>query len=145
MWVNDDEMWPARCPSEPNIILEDDELIDAKKLVPDLSFIDKKDFWGVYFQGSIRTIPEEDFRLIESEMKKIAAERQIQIGLDEIKSKTEMKTEKEYEELMSAGLGFLVELGDNFRGAMYYGYPLTHTDDTRTGKGRLNAGVMYQF
>ena len=98
MWVNDDEMWPARGPSEPNIILEDDELIDAKKLVPDLSFIDKKDFWGVYFQGSIRTIPEEDFRLIESEMKKIAAERQIQIGLDEIKSKTEMKTEKEYED-----------------------------------------------
>jgi hemolysin activation/secretion protein len=54
-------------------------------------------------------------------------------------------TEKKYEELMSAGLGFLVELGDNFRGAMYYGYPLTHTDETRTGKGRLNAGVMYQF
>ncbi|NIP28279.1 MAG: hypothetical protein GWN67_16480 [Phycisphaerae bacterium] len=54
-------------------------------------------------------------------------------------------TEKKYEELMSAGLGFLVELGDNFRGAMYYGYPLTHTEDTRTGKGRLNAGVMYQF
>jgi hemolysin activation/secretion protein len=53
--------------------------------------------------------------------------------------------EKEYEELMSAGLGFLVELGDNFRGALYYGYPLTHTDDTRTGKGRLNAGAMYQF
>ena len=53
--------------------------------------------------------------------------------------------EKKYEELMSAGTGFIVELGDNFRGAMYYGYPLTHTDATRTGKGRLNAYLLYQF
>jgi hemolysin activation/secretion protein len=54
-------------------------------------------------------------------------------------------TEKAHEEFISAGLGFLVELGDNFRGALYYGYPLTHTDSTRTGKGRINAGAMYQF
>ena len=54
-------------------------------------------------------------------------------------------TEKEYEELMSVGVGFLVELGDNFRGALYYGYPLTDTDSTRIGKGRINAGAMYQF
>ncbi|MHC4310407.1 MAG: ShlB/FhaC/HecB family hemolysin secretion/activation protein, partial [Planctomycetota bacterium] len=54
-------------------------------------------------------------------------------------------TEKEYEELISVGLGFLVELGDNFRGALYYGYPLQNTDSTRTGKGRISAGAMYQF
>ena len=54
-------------------------------------------------------------------------------------------TEKRHEELMSAGTGFILELGDNFRGAMYYGYPLTHTDATRTGKGRLNAYLLYQF
>ncbi len=54
-------------------------------------------------------------------------------------------TEKRHEELMSAGIGFIVELGDNFRGALYYGYPLVDTDSTRTGKGRINAGAMYQF
>jgi hemolysin activation/secretion protein len=54
-------------------------------------------------------------------------------------------TEKKYEELMSVGTGFIVELGDNFRGAMYYGYPLQNTDATRTGKGRLNAYLLYQF
>lgn len=53
--------------------------------------------------------------------------------------------EKRHEELMSAGIGVIVELGDNFRGALYYGYPLANTDSTRTGKGRLNAGAMYQF
>lgn len=54
-------------------------------------------------------------------------------------------TEKAHEELISAGIGFLVELGDNFRGALYYGYPIADTDATRTGKGRINAGAMYQF
>jgi hemolysin activation/secretion protein len=54
-------------------------------------------------------------------------------------------TEKEYVEMMSVGTGFIMELGDNLRGALYYGYPLKHTDSTRTGKGILNAGVMYQF
>ena len=75
VWIDDDEMWPSRRASEANIVLNDDELIDAKKLVPNLKFIEKKDRWGVYFQGSIKTIPEEDFKLIESEMKKIIVER----------------------------------------------------------------------
>jgi len=50
-------------------------LIDAKKLVPNLTFIERKEIWGVYFQGSVRQIPEEDFRFIESEMKKVISER----------------------------------------------------------------------
>ncbi|MHC1729293.1 MAG: EVE domain-containing protein [Syntrophobacteraceae bacterium] len=75
LWMDDDEMWPARCPSKPDLVLNDDELVDAKKLVPDLSFILKKDSWGSYLQGSIKMIPQEDFRLIESEMKKIVSER----------------------------------------------------------------------
>jgi hypothetical protein len=74
-WTNDDEMWPARRPSKANIVLADDELVDAKKLVPFLSFIKNKEKWGTYFQGSIKTIPEDDFRLIESEMKKVISER----------------------------------------------------------------------
>lgn len=75
MWTDDDEMWPARRLSKADIVLEDDELIDAKKLVPSLSFVENKHNWGAHFQGSIRQIPEDDFRLIESEMKKVVAER----------------------------------------------------------------------
>jgi len=100
LWLDDDEMWPARCPSKADIVLEDDELIDAKKLVPDLSFIDKKDVWGVYFQGSIKTIPEEDFRLIESEMKKIIAERPVRVPQEELEIETKFKTEDECERLI---------------------------------------------
>jgi len=94
LWTDEDRIWPARCPSEPDIVLEDDELVDAKKLVPDMNFIENEQYWGAYFQGSIKQIPEEDFKLIESEMKKIISSR-----IDEeetgIRSE-ELKDEEDY-------------------------------------------------
>ena len=48
-------------------------------------------------------------------------------------------------EMFSAGVGLLLELGENFSGAVYYGYPLRHTDDTRTGKGKVNAGFLLRW
>ncbi len=54
-------------------------------------------------------------------------------------------TEKDDEDFFSVGAGALIELGDNFSGAVYYGYPLKSTDDTRTGKGRVSAGVMMRW
>ena len=100
IWVDDDEMWPARRPSEPDIVLQDDELIDAKKLVSDLSFIENKDNWGAYFQGSIRQIPEEDFKLIESEMKKVLAERKQLAGPPKPAPDMKKKSEATYETLI---------------------------------------------
>jgi hemolysin activation/secretion protein len=54
-------------------------------------------------------------------------------------------TEDGHDELMSVGTGAIVELGDHFRGAVYYGYPLEATDNTRTGKGRINVGLIYRW
>jgi len=96
IWIDDDEMWPARRPSEPEIVLQDNELIDVKKLVPSLSFIKIKDNWGAFFQGSIHQIPEDDFRLIESEMKKVKViESQIP-HLSEMP--LQLKSEKDHED-----------------------------------------------
>jgi len=61
------------------------------------------------------------------------------------KIKHPIGTEKKDEDFFSVGLGTIVELGDNFSGAVYYGYPLESTDNTRTGKGRLNVGVMLRW
>lgn len=97
VWIDDNEMWPARRPSRPNIVLNDDELIDAKRLVPDLKFISNKEKWGTYFQGSIKTIPEEDFKLIESEMKKLSAERSTAEPVQSTKPSLEL-SEKDYEQ-----------------------------------------------
>lgn len=102
LWNERDEMWPARRPSTPDIILQDDELVDAKKLVPDLGFIQKKENWGAYFQGSIREIPEEDFRLIESEMKKIVAAREHPAPLRPLPQKSSKRSEKDYEDAVMA-------------------------------------------
>lgn len=56
-----------------------------------------------------------------------------------------LTSEKEHEEFMSVGVGTILELGDNFSGAVYYGYPLEATDSTSRGKGRLNIGLMLRF
>jgi predicted RNA-binding protein len=96
IWTDDHEIWPARRPSKPDIVLNDDELIDAKRLVQDLNFVKRDDVnWGIYFRGGIRTIPEEDFKLIESEMKKVIAKRSTEPK--SVKDLIEHKTEAEYE------------------------------------------------
>jgi hemolysin activation/secretion protein len=53
--------------------------------------------------------------------------------------------EKGHEELMSVGAGTIVELGDHFTGVVYYGYPFGPTDDTRSGKGRVHAGLLWRW
>jgi hemolysin activation/secretion protein len=53
--------------------------------------------------------------------------------------------EKENQTLYSVGVGTVFEIGNNFSGALYYGYPLKETNDTDKGKGRLNASVMLRW
>ena len=48
-------------------------------------------------------------------------------------------------ELCSVGTGFVMELGDNFTGTLYWGYPLIATDDTGSGQGRLHAGLLFRW
>jgi len=47
--------------------------------------------------------------------------------------------------ICSVGIGTLVDLGDNFSGALYYGWPLIGTDDTSKGQGRLNLGFLLRW
>jgi len=62
------------------------------------------------------------------------------------KTKAPLATdEKGHQTLLSIGVGTLLELGDNFSGGVYYGYPLKATDDTKRGKGRLNVGLMLRW
>ncbi|HEW79366.1 MAG TPA: ShlB/FhaC/HecB family hemolysin secretion/activation protein [Phycisphaerales bacterium] len=56
-----------------------------------------------------------------------------------------LATEKAYTEMFSAGVGTIVELGNNFSGGVYYGYPLRATADTRKGKGRLNISLIMRW
>ncbi|MHC4570452.1 MAG: ShlB/FhaC/HecB family hemolysin secretion/activation protein [Planctomycetota bacterium] len=53
--------------------------------------------------------------------------------------------EKGVETLYSVGVGTIVELGDNFSGAVYYGFPLEATNTTDTKDGRLNLSLMWKW
>jgi hemolysin activation/secretion protein len=53
--------------------------------------------------------------------------------------------EREHTTLASVGTGMLFEIGENFSGGVYYGYPLRKTDSTRKGKGRVNVGFLLRW
>jgi len=45
IWIEKDEMWPCRFPTKHIVVLEDDQLLDAKKLVTQLSFMAASHNW----------------------------------------------------------------------------------------------------
>jgi hemolysin activation/secretion protein len=49
------------------------------------------------------------------------------------------------QELYSVGVGGIIELGDHFSGAVYYGFPLKKTTTTDTDDGRLNFSLMLRW
>ncbi len=53
--------------------------------------------------------------------------------------------EKSAEDMYSVGVGGLIELGENFSGAVYYGFPLEATTTTDTKDGRLNLSLMLRW
>jgi len=53
--------------------------------------------------------------------------------------------EKENQTLYSIGVGLAFDVGNNFSGALYYGYPLKDTDDTNKGKGRISASALLRW
>jgi len=53
--------------------------------------------------------------------------------------------ERGAQDLYSVGPGAIIELGDNFSGAVYYGFPLEATSTTDTKDGRLNLSLMMRW
>lgn len=101
IWTDEDEIWPSRAKSKPEIVLEEEELIDIEKLIKDLTFIKDKKNWGLYLRGSVHSIPEEDYALIESEMRKILS-RRTYTKIDRLTIGTVPETEKTYKEKIMA-------------------------------------------
>jgi len=103
IWTDEDEIWPSRARSKPEIVLEDDELLDIKRLIKHLAFIKDKDHWSLFVRGSVRKIPEEDYLLIESEMRKTLSRKVITRKAKPIKKSLE--TEEDYiEAIMNLSL-----------------------------------------
>ena len=76
-------------------------------------------------------------------LKKLAPLAFIDFGRAQIKDS--VAGENGAKELVSIGTGLIVEIGEHFNGAVYYGFPLRRTDTTRSKDGRLNIGLMLRW
>jgi predicted RNA-binding protein len=77
-WSERDELWPCRLDTKPDLVLPKDKMLHVTNLVPSLSFVTEKQRetkWGTAFMGSLKNIPQQDFELIEREMRKRLEER----------------------------------------------------------------------
>ena len=82
--------------------LEDIDIWATRKsvegLLPDLVFVENKEFWFAYFQGGVRQVTEEDFKAITGE-KEVSLVDQIAASKD-IESQAEFALETHLEEFI---------------------------------------------
>ena len=80
-------------------------------------------------------------------LRKLAPLVFVDYGQARVKDPIPASGEEKYEDLFSVGAGALVELGDNFSGGVYYGWPLQATEDTETDifSGRWNFTLMLRW
>ncbi|MCI0499593.1 MAG: hypothetical protein L0Y36_07930 [Planctomycetales bacterium] len=78
-------------------------------------------------------------------LKKLAPLAFFDYGQARIQDPVAANGETTDEELASVGGGLIMELGNNFTGTVYYGYPLIPTEETRSGKGRVHAGFLLRW
>jgi hemolysin activation/secretion protein len=84
-----------------------------------------------------------DETLMHEKLRKLAPLAFVDFGRAKIEDP--VAGEEENKTLLSVGVGTVFEIGNNFSGAIYYGYPLKDTAGTRKGKGRINASAMIRW
>jgi hypothetical protein len=69
------EVYPFRVKTKPEIILREDDYIDALLLAPRLDYLKRwaPEDWPLAFFESLHLLPQKDFRLIEAEMDRFVA------------------------------------------------------------------------
>ncbi|HEY8491669.1 MAG TPA: EVE domain-containing protein [Dehalococcoidia bacterium] len=71
------EDYPYRVKIQPDLILDEDQFVDAQPLAMQMQYTKKwpAENWTLAFQGNIHRIPEEDYRLIRRELEAAAGVR----------------------------------------------------------------------
>ena len=71
--VKAEEDYPFRVDIKPEVTLKDEQWVDAKQLAPTLEYVRKwpPEIWTLAFQEEMNLLSQRDFRLIESEMRKL--------------------------------------------------------------------------
>ena len=80
-WKNEGSVgWPYQVGIKPEIVLDEEQHIDAGLLAHRLDYIRRwpPENWYMAFQGNLHLLPKNDFFLIEEEMKKLKLGRHYQ-------------------------------------------------------------------
>ena len=69
------ESYPWRFDAEPVVVLDEDDLVPAEDLAPQLEHVRKwpADHWHLAFQGQIRPVSQADARLLHERLRAAAA------------------------------------------------------------------------
>ena len=64
------EDYPLRVQIKPDLILDPNQFIDAKDIVPQMEYVKRwpAEHWHLAFQGNVHLLSEGDFRLIEGQL-----------------------------------------------------------------------------
>ena len=82
MWVNherSDDPFPYRVHTQPNLVLEPGEGLDAQAIAPRLLYLKRwaPEQWFLALQGDVHLLSSQDFLLVEREMQRIADSRAV--------------------------------------------------------------------
>ena len=67
--------YPWRFPTEPELVLEEDDFVPAVELAAELEHVRKwpAEHWHLAFQGQLRAVSQADARLLEERLREAAA------------------------------------------------------------------------
>ena len=76
------EDYPLRVSIKPEVVLEEEEWLDARELGPTLEYVRKwpPESWPLAFQGNMHLLSQRDFHLLEEEMRRVAQKRQGEVS-----------------------------------------------------------------
>jgi predicted RNA-binding protein len=69
--------YPWRFETEPEVVLQEDDFVPAEELADELEHVRKwpREHWRLAFQGQLRTVGDEDARLLEERIREAAGAR----------------------------------------------------------------------
>jgi hypothetical protein len=79
-WINaerKDDPFPYRVHTQPNVVLEPGEGLDAEAIAPRLLYLKRwpPEQWYLALQGDVHLLSAQDFLLVEHEMQRVAESR----------------------------------------------------------------------
>jgi len=146
-WIETDErLAPAKMTTFGGLYsirgYHEDEIVADAGIIGSVQY----EFDIVKYQESLNATPDQPQQNVQNKglwLKRLAPLAFFDYG--RAYTRDALSTEDSDQTLYSVGAGAIVELGDNFSGGVYYGYPLKGTNATDIGEGRWNVSLMMRW